>query len=628
MENSSNTRTPRWRGAIPAAAVAFAAVLVYLNSLGAPFHYDDFETVINNRNIRVFSDLPSILLHSPFRGVLFLSFALSYRISGADPFGFHLFNLAVHASNAVLAYALARALCRRFGTERDEGRGSLLAGLLFAVHPAFTEAVTYISSRSSLLATTFYLACVLAFVVFRDADGPARRAALWAAAFGAFLLGLLTKELLVTAPLLLLLFDWLRAGGRAAGARGLVRTLAFPHGPFLLVLSLGGAARIHTFLTHELVGGTLPRGIFENVFTQMQVVVAYLRLLVAPYGLNLIHDFPTIRSFFEFPTPLCALLIAALIGIAVRLAPRDPAFAFGILWYFVTLLPSSSFIPFQEALAEHHMYLPGVGFCLVAGVGASRVLQRLDERKSRWLKPAVAASGAILLALAGLTVARNHVWGDEIRLWRDTVAKTPGSWATHYAYGDALRRNAEVGQARAAELRARGDHGLSRREFQYSVKSLGDAVEEYSLTLVHRPDHVDSLLNRGICHAMLAQAGGGEPEIAAAESDLRRVLEIAPGNTKALNNLGNIATIRRDHEQARKRYLEVLAIDPGNLNANINLGSLYLNQLKDRDSAYAHYYRAYQTLIQNREYERAGALARMLREGGYIPASPDPPSVE
>ncbi|MBI5528339.1 MAG: hypothetical protein HY897_18570 [Deltaproteobacteria bacterium] len=628
MKNSSNTPAPRWRGFAPAAVVALAAALVYLNSLDAPFHYDDYETVINNKNIRIFSDLPSILLHSPFRGVLFLTFALSYRVSGADPFGFHLFNLAAHVLNAVLVFALARGLCRRLGGMGSGGWGPLLGGLLFAVHPAFTEAVTYVSSRSSLLATTFYLACVLAFLRYRDAAGPAMRAALWTVAFAAFLLGLLTKELLATAPFVLLLLDWLQSGGGAAGARGLARRLAFPHGPFLLVLALGGAARIHTFATRELVGGTLPRGVCENVVTQMQVVVVYLRLLVAPFGLNLIHDFPTVRSFWEFPTPLCALLLVLLVGAAVRLVPREPVLAFGILWYFVALLPSSSFIPFQEALAEHHLYLPGVGFCIVAGVAAARVLGRLAEGESAWFRPAVAAAGAILLTLAGLTAARNHVWGDEIRLWRDTVAKTPGSWATHYAFGDALRRNAEVRQSRAMELRARGDHGSSRREFQHSVKSLGDAIEQYTITLAHRPDHVDSLLNRGICHAMLAQSGGGEPEIAAAESDLRRALEIGPNNTKALNNLGNIATIRRDHEQAKKRYLEVLAIDPGNLNANVNLGSLYLNQYKDRESAYAHYYRAYQALMGNREYERAKALARILREAGYIPASPDPPSAE
>lgn len=621
MENSSTAGRGRWAAQV--ALVALAAGLVYLNSLGAPFHYDDYETVLTNRNIRIFDDISSILLHSPFRGVLFLSFALSYRLTGAAPLGFHLFNTIVHMMNAVLVLALVRQLVRRTGDDPDERRAPLVAGLFFAVHPAFTEAVTYISSRSSLLATSFYLGCVLLFLAFVDAKSGGRRNCLFAAAFASFVLGTLTKELLATVPIMLVLIDWIfltPPGGR----RAFVRRLRTVHAPFWGVLLVGGAVRLYIFATRELVGGSLPRGVWENLVTQAQVIVVYLRLLVAPYGLNLIHDFPTIASFWQMPTPLATAFLGVLVWAGARLARRDPLLSFCVLWFFVTLLPSSSFIPFQEALTEHHLYLPGVAVCIAAGLAAARLTGRLARAGSPWRIPAAAVVAAVIILFAGLTVARNRVWSDELALWRDTVAKSPATWATHYGYGDALRRDAERRLGRAQHLSARGDGASARTEYSYAVKDLHDSVEQYTLTLLYRPDHVDSLLNRGICHAMIRQAGGGSPETALAEVDFARVLELEPKNTKALNDLGNLALIRGDQDTARDRYTQVTVVDPRNLNAHINLGSLYYNKYRDREKAYAHYAQAYQILLDSREFERAKALYRMLKETGLTPATAPP----
>lgn len=598
--------------------MALAAGLVYLNSLGAPFHYDDYETVLTNKNIRIFDDLASILKYSPFRGVLFLSFAFSYRLTGADPFGFHLFNTAAHVLNAVLVFALVRALVRRSGDDPDEGRAPLLAGLLFAVHPAFTETVTYISSRSSLLATTFYLACVLLYLASTSAATKERHDGFIAAAFASFILGMLTKELLATIPITLALLDWIFLTG-PGDRRAFYRRLLAVHAPFLAVLLAGGAVRLYIFATREIVGGYLPRSVWENLVTQSQAIVIYLRLLVAPYGLNIIHDHPTVHSFWEMPTPLAVAFLGLLFLAAARLARRDPLLSFSALWFFITLLPSSSFIPFQEALAEHHLYLPGAGACIAAGLVAARLTSRLSRAESPWRTPAVAAVVAIMLLFAGLTVARNRIWNDELALWKDTVEKTPATWSTHYGYGDALRRDAEHRLGRAQQTNARGDGATARTEYSRAVKNLQDAVEQYSLALLFRPDHADSLLNRGICHAMLVQTGGGVPEAALAETDFTRVLEVEPKNTKALNNMGNLLLIRGDHAGARDRYTQVTGIDPRNLNAQVNLGSLYLNKYRDREKAYVHYLQAYQILFSNREFERAKTLGKMITDAALGP---------
>jgi len=392
-------------------------VAAYWNSLNAPFVFDDLASIQRNSNVR-FGAFDWHLLND--RSILYLTFTLNSVIGQQNVWGYHLVNLFFHLMNGVLLFFIADHIFNRVGKDpRSSHLWALLASAFFLLHPIQTESVTYVSSRSELLSTAFYLIGFLLFIKW-----PERRIGFFFGLLMAvpFFLGLGSKETVISLPATAFLYDFIFLSG------GSFRPM-LSRWRFYALFVLGGAAAgifittvsLRGAIGPSIAGGTSPAQYF---LTQSRVIVRYIFLTFLPIGQNLDYDFRLSTSFFEPAVIASFCFLGCLLVLAWRIRKQFPIFAFSLFWFFLTLAPTSSVIPIPDFIFEHRLYLPLAGVCLSFPGAIDLFVNALKSWFDWRLKP-MTVSAIILASLMTATVLRNQVWGDEVRLFTDVVDKSP-----------------------------------------------------------------------------------------------------------------------------------------------------------------------------------------------------------
>jgi tetratricopeptide (TPR) repeat protein len=404
----------RWQ----AAALVLLVAIAYANSLTSAFHFDDSAIFANPQIVSPGFGWDIFRLDQT-RPLTYLTFHWNYLLEGLDPTMYHAVNLALHAANCVLLLSIARRYLSPFAAG--------CAAVLFALHPLQTEAVTYVFARSSLLSTHFALWTVWLYQREQYAGSAA-----------AFAVSLLAKEETVALPAFLLMLDFFER-----------RRARFGYYAALAGIAAVAAARLfYLIVVSPLAPGVgRVRGVttFDYLLTQGRVLWIYLRLMIAPVGLNLDHD---VRFSTGLLTPWTTLAAAlALLVLFVCLAwlavKKRSAAALWALGFFVLIAPSSSIVAQADAMFEHRTYLP----LLCMAVAAGLLLDRIP-------RPKLALAFAVLTpAMLLATISRNEVWRDEKSLWSDISEKSPNkgrAWlgmAHLYRNDPAARRYLERGLA-------------------------------------------------------------------------------------------------------------------------------------------------------------------------------------
>ncbi|MBI5902293.1 MAG: tetratricopeptide repeat protein [Deltaproteobacteria bacterium] len=552
--------------------IAALGLFIYSGVLNAPFVFDDHLNIETNLKVR---SLANFLDLSGARYVAYLSFALNYALGGLDTFGYHLFNVIIHVSNAILLYLLISLVLKAVRENRrmDGDRGTLpgdiafAASLIFLTHPLQTQAVAYVTQRFASLAAFFYLLSLVLYVKARLTGGGAWRAwAVYAASLLSAVAAQKTKEISFTLPVVVALFelsmheDW-------AGFRKRLPSLV----PFLLCLLIipitlfasGAAGRgADTALKAAQLEDLRGLSVHDYLVTQFAVAVTYLRLLILPTGQNVDYDYPLYGSIAAPRVLFSLALIIALFSSAVCLYlksrdRKDPALrliSFGAFFFFITLSVESSVIPIKDVIFEHRVYLPSAGlitaFCSALFYGADR-LRWKHSRRGVWVVVAL-----IVAASSIATMRRNTVWTDELTLWRDSARKAPGN------------------------PRALNNIG-------YILAHSGRAVEAIAYlnrALEIRPEYPDAYNNLAYAFTMTG-------DFDRAAQSYRKALTLNPGYWQAYNNLGNLLLDSNRPQEAQGYFREALRINPGSPEAYNNLGyALFLTG--DIDGAIGHYGRA------------------------------------
>jgi hypothetical protein len=584
----------RWR-LLHIALIVLAGAAVYANTLHVPFIFDDYYCI----SVIGRQDMLDILLHGGPRRVSDLTFALNYRLHGLQLFGYHLVNLSIHLSAAVALYFLIvsalTALRHSFfqHTHLAEPGFSerfipLAVALLFVLHPLQTQAVTYTIQRYTSLATLFYLLSALCFLRARlafEKNGRLSQTLLpGALALTAGLLALWSKQIAATLPVMLVVLEMILFRGRLLNRRFYGGCAAL----LLLVLFLGlirwHGSSLEDFLIdlRHATSEDHNTSRITYLLTQTWVVATYLKLLVLPFGQNLMPDSPVYTTLRSVPVIAAislhfSLITAALIlfrmsrnnllshdwprGALQRLA------GLGIFWFYTAMLVESSIFPIRDVIFEHRIYLPSAGFFTTVAAGTALVLPAWRAGfKLAWMLLA-----AVCIILGSLTIARNQVWTSSLKLWQDTVNKSPRKFIALASLGSEYLLRNRPDKAlplivRAIELKPGVDPGtildlgtslqglhVDRTRFTTGREyvragSIGGTVDlDYSNLITW-----ESLIQNNLA---LAYEYLGEPD--KARTAYHHALRANPAYDPAWYNLGLLSLRRGDHEQAVNALMQL-----------------------------------------------------------------------
>jgi protein O-mannosyl-transferase len=571
---------------LAAAAISAAALVAYRNSFSVPFLFDDGLTLRNNPSIRHLSSLGSVLfppkeVFSAGRPFLNLTFALNYAWGGMSVEGYHALNLLIHILAGLTLFGIVEATLSRTGLRERYGGAAVLLALavagIWTLHPVQTESVTYLSQRAESLMGLCYLATLYFFI--RAALSPAGR--LWAAlSIAACALGMMSKEVMVSAPVAVLLYDraFLAGSFRAAWQRRR-RTYLGLAATWLLLAALmasWGMQRRSVGYADRFTGWTY-------ALTESKVVLTYLRLALWPRPLVFDYGPEVMISRVAEAAPYL-LILSLLLALALVASKRWPRIGFLGVWLFLTLAPSSSVVPLAgQPMAEHRLYLPLAAISALAVVGLYTLVGR---------KGILVALPAIAIALGVLTLRRNFDYRSEEAIWTDTVSKCPGNQRARNNLGEILAkipgRSTEAIAEYEAALRINPHYANALCNLGIALENtpgrLPDAIAEYEAALEIDPGNAEARFNLGTA---LGRVPGRLPD---AIAEYEAALKVAPDSVEAENDLGAaLAGIPGRMPDAVAHFEAAVKINPGYANAQRNLGYALTEMPGRRPEAIAHF---------------------------------------
>jgi tetratricopeptide (TPR) repeat protein len=577
LTDSAADRRRVW---VAATVLTVAVLAAYAGGLGSPMVFDDVPTLVDNLTIR---HVGLAALSPPHgyggttegRPLLNLSFALNYAWSGPNPIGYRATNVVIHLLAGLVLFGVVRRTLLGRRPARALAVGWSVA-LLWTLHPLQTESVTYIVQRAESLVGLFYLLTL--YGVIRSATSA--HAARWQlVAVAACTLGMMTKEVMVSAPLVVLLYDRaflagsLRAAWRAR--RGCYLGLAATW--LVLAALVAGMQGIR--------GGSAGFGLGTSAcaygLKQCEAIVHYTRLgawpdaLVFDYGTDVIGR---VRDVL----PQLMVLAAFAGGIVVALR-RNHALGFLGFAFLAVLAPSSSVVPvITQTMAEHRMYLPLAALIAAAVLGFERCIGRYT----------VAVAGVLAVALALLTVRRNQDYRSDFALWSDTLAKRPNNARAHYNVASGLvkqDREADAEREFQAALQLKPNYAEAYYNLGNARMRRGDvdaAIDYFGAALRYRPDYAKA-------HYNLATALHSRGRFAEAAIHYAAAVRLEPDDAEAHNNFGAVLLQLDRRGEAVREWESALRLTPDSPKTHYNLG-IALQEGGELAAALAHFERAAQ----------------------------------
>ena len=532
-----------------------------MNTFHCSFHYDDAVYITNNFPIKNISNLYNIWKICPCRFVTFFSIALNYHFDHFNVFSYHLFNLAVHLGTAIFVWwllllTLSTPAMKENKITQQANPIALLAGLVFVTHPIQTEAVTFIWQRAASMTTFFYLASLCLYVKSRllqaSVTSSGRASIYYIGALIVAIVAMFTKEISITLPVMVVFYEF--SFFEKKGSLNWRRLC-----PFLLTLLIIPVTLLLTKSDrfqeiHDVTTGPGAISPWQYLLTQFRVIVTYIRLVFLPVNQNIDYDYHLSKSIFELPALISFLFLTGILISAQRLFLKYRLVAFSIFWFFLTLLPESSFLPQKDLIFEHRLYLPMVGYSIFL---VSSLYYLLDKNN---IKMMVVALTMIIICNSVLTYQRNKVWRDDLTLWDDTVSKSPHKARPYVDRGMAFLGQGEFAKAiadlnKAIEINPGYAEGYYNRGYIYDVQGkISGALSDYSKAIAMNPNYAVAYQNRSNVYAI-------QGDFARAVADINKTIELKPNDAEAYNNRGSIYARQGEFTQALLDYNKALEID-------------------------------------------------------------------
>jgi len=548
-------------------------LLIYAQTFLFGFTFDDKSFIVTNLYIKDLSRIPLIWHFFPMtRLVGMYSFAFNYYVGGLNPQGYHIFNFIVHLGATGLVWALAGLIFKITqhlpAEDRLVRQLPFMIAVLFLVHPCQTQAVTYISQRFESMATVFYLGTVYCYLRGRMSEDRTNKIRLFCLAGLLTVGGMMTKETVITIPLMILAAEWILFPKKDKKLFYVIVVCATAV-LYVLFTKMGqvGISGVFRSIPSESHDGEILTPV-RYVLTQMRVFLTFLRLLVLPVHQNLDYDYPASMGLLHPPLTLVgSVMIGAMMVLIVKLRRRFGLIAFGLAWMLITF--SVNLAPRANVIFEHKLYLISFGF-LLAAVGALAIPKRGHQ-------VLMGALWCLVAVLAVVSFQRNGVWGDELKLWNDTVQKSPHKARPHNNRGLVFFSRGRYVQAmadynKAIELNpayadAYDDRGIA----YYTQGNFIQAVADFDKTLELNSLYINAYNNRGVAYVRLNK-------LTLAVADYSRAIQLNPYWAEVYNNRGGAYFHQGSFAQAVADYSRAIALNPGYMEAYSNRGMAYAKQ--------------------------------------------------
>ena len=570
---------------------------VFLPGLRHDFiYYDDPGFVLDNPHVRdglTWANVKWAFL-SPgvdyWRPLSWLSHMADCQIYGLNPWGHHLSSILLHALNSLLVFVVLRKLTGAVWR-------SLLVAALFGLHPMHVESVAWIAERKDVLSTSCWLLTLWAYAhwVSRRAARQPRASAFYGLALAFFVLGLMSKPMLVTVPCVLLLLDFWplgRFGGIPANPRAgwrwslLIEKIPF----FVLAVAVG----VFTVVAQKQIGALKTAEVFPWPDRVANALIAYCRYLgkcAVPCRLAVFYPNPP-----DQPVGWAVLAGVLLVGItivAVGLCRRRAYLLVGWLWFLGTLVPVIGLVQVgEQSMADRYSYMPLGGIFVV-------LAWALGDLAARWPRRSgllVSTTGLALVSCTILTSRQLGFWQDSKTLFRHALAVTEDNWAAHVYLGFALAKSPEHLSEAIAEFEAGLQIAPNVSEaHNYLANALArrpgreaEAIAEFKTALRLNPKLADAHNNLA---TILARSPGRLPE---AIAEYQAAVELRPDSAEMHLNLGvTLARLPERLPEAVRELRTALSLEPDSAEAHCDLAGA-LAETPDQAGAAAEYRRAVQ----------------------------------
>jgi len=535
--------------------IALAVWFAYFNTLHNDFVHDDRIEILQNTFIHDFSHLSKILtspawafrLENPqggsnyYRPLQYLTYAVLYHFLGPSPWGYHLFKLLLHLAVCLVFFWIICHYLKNWAL-------ALLSALMFAVHPANTEAVAWISGITDVACAVFFLLCLLFYL--RSQATPSFTILL--AFYAMFLFGLFAKETMVTLMPILFLYEWIhfrKAPTRKHWLRVYVPLLV----GFVIYLSMRIYA-IGSFTSASQLRYSFLSG-FQSFLNQVVLLSEYFTAFFFPLSLNAYHLFDPVLSLTDYRvakalTALAIVLVVCWLSSNRMQSQQRNLMLWGLLWFVMALSPVLIFLKRigENVLAERYLYLPSLGLSLSLSIP----LLRLREKMPRLMTP-------VLLVLLGLltwkVIDRNNIWHDELSFYETTARASPRAGIILNNLGTAYARNGRQGDA---------------------VKALETSV---------------SVQPNSAAYKNLARIYAAMGRHAQSETAYRQAAALNPGDADIFSGLGDLYFALQRYPESIDAYTNSISLNPRVPRVCFNLADACLI-IKRYDKALAAYQKA------------------------------------
>tara|TARA_Y100000310_G_scaffold210577_1_gene211213 strand:- start:5096 stop:6880 length:1785 start_codon:yes stop_codon:yes gene_type:complete len=557
---------------VPIILIILLSLVSYINVFGNEFVWDDHVFILDNADIRSFNfklffseDVDG--LYRPLRS---LHYALVYSIAGKEEFLYHFNSLFFHILISILVFLLIYEVISKRNV-------SLIAALIFAVHPIHTGRVTNITAGFDLLGIFFMLLSFYLYVKYSKNDNKNY----FFASLLLFLIAVFASEEAIVLPILIILYEFTfnREKFKEIFTKNNSNNKKFQNIliiknfiPYFVVALFYIAVRFVVVGFKGRLEEYLAGNFFLTMLTMLKVYVYYIYLLIVPVNLTLFRDVEAVVSIFDFRVIISALILIAIVFFAVK-NHKNKVIFFSVFWFFITLIPFSNILPLQVFMAERYLYVPSIAFSLLVAYTIINLFNNKIFNNKKIIKNGILLFMVVLLTFYVFsTVNRNNESRDNLTLWSKTVLTNPNNSRAHdnlgFTYdhlGDTEKALAEFEKAVSLQednFRALANLGVAYAKFGRYDESINALQKSISVRDYHKT--YDKL---GLVYVEV-----NEEEKAIAS--FKEAIKINFRYAKAHNDLGTVYGKIGEFDLALSEFNLAINIDKDYADAHYNLGIL------------------------------------------------------